>query len=77
MHSLNGITSLFNSQADEKLIAEKFGSGKQVDVSDITVEFDLAAQIGLNMGEARCQQLYNRWVGLVRQVGIYGAFLQV
>jgi gamma-glutamylcysteine synthetase len=25
-----------------------------------TVEFDLAAQIGRNMGEARCQQLYNR-----------------
>jgi len=46
--------------AEEKLIAEKFGSGKQVDVSDITVEFDLAAQIGRNMGEARCQQLYNR-----------------
>eukprot|EP00091_Calanus_sinicus_P022121 TRINITY_DN687_c0_g1_i15.p1 TRINITY_DN687_c0_g1~~TRINITY_DN687_c0_g1_i15.p1 ORF type:complete len:265 (+),score=86.30 TRINITY_DN687_c0_g1_i15:223-1017(+) len=45
---------------EEKLIAEKFGSGKQVDVSDITVEFDLAAQIGRNMGEARCQQLYNR-----------------
>ena len=48
-------------QAEEKLIAEKFGSGKQVDVSDITVEFDLAAQIGRNMGEARCQQLYNRY----------------
>ena len=48
-------------QAEEKLIAEKFGSGKQVDVSDIPVEFDLAAQIGRNMGEARCQQLYNRY----------------
>merc|ERR1712123_318980 len=46
--------------AEEKIIAEKFGSGKQVDVSDITVEFDLAAQIGRNMGEARCQQLYKR-----------------
>ena len=68
---------LFKFQADEKLIAEKFGSGKQVDVSDITVEFDLAAQIGLNMGEARCRQLYNRWVGLVMQVGVYVAFLQV
>jgi len=45
---------------EEKIIAEKFGSGKQVDVSDITVEFDLAAQIGRNMGEARCKQLYNR-----------------
>merc|ERR1719312_1765980 len=46
--------------AEEKLIAEKFGDGRQVDVSDITVEFDLAAQIGRNMGESRCQQLYNR-----------------
>merc|ERR1719427_1543285 len=45
---------------EEKLIAEKFGDGRQVDVSDITVEFDLAAQIGRNMGESRCQQLYNR-----------------
>merc|ERR1719153_1602570 len=49
-----------NMSADEKLIAEKFGSGRQVDVSDITVEFDLAAQIGRNMGESRCRQLYNR-----------------
>merc|ERR1712234_8517 len=46
--------------AEEKMIAEKFGDGRQVDVSDITVEFDLAAQIGRNMGESRCQQLYNR-----------------
>jgi len=46
--------------AHEQLIAEKFGSRKQVDVSDITVEFDLAGQIGRNMGTSRCQQLYNR-----------------
>merc|ERR1711910_129244 len=30
---------------DERLIAENFGSGTQVDVSDITVEYDLAAQL--------------------------------
>merc|ERR1712024_42272 len=46
--------------ADEKLIAENFGSGTQVDVSDITVEYDLAAQLGKYMGLERCQQLYNR-----------------
>merc|ERR1712001_118678 len=46
--------------ADEKLIAENFGSGTQVDVSDITVEYDLAAQLGKYMGLDRCQQLYNR-----------------
>merc|ERR1711981_476594 len=45
---------------DEKLIAENFGSGTQVDVSDITVEYDLAAQLGKYMGLERCQQLYNR-----------------
>jgi len=42
------------------LIAENFGSGTQVDVSDITVEYDLAAQLGKYMGLERCQQLYNR-----------------
>merc|ERR1711990_1184010 len=45
---------------DERLIAENFGSGNQVDVSDITVEYDLAAQLGKYMGLERCQQLYNR-----------------
>ena len=42
------------------MIAENFGSGTQVDVSDITVEYDLAAQLGKYMGLERCQQLYNR-----------------
>jgi len=42
----------------EKTIADYFGNGKTVDVSDITVEFDLAAQIGANMGAQRCQELY-------------------
>merc|ERR1712024_155829 len=46
--------------AGERLIAENFGSGTQVDVSDITVEYDLAAQLGKYMGLERCQQLYNR-----------------
>merc|ERR1711913_216296 len=45
---------------DERLIAENFGSGTQVDVSDITVEYDLAAQLGKYMGLERCRQLYNR-----------------
>merc|ERR1711990_90126 len=45
---------------DERLIAENFGRGNQVDVSDITVEYDLAAQLGKYMGLERCQQLYNR-----------------
>ena len=47
-------------QEDERLIAENFGSGTQVDVSDITVEYDLAAQLGKYMGLERCQDLYNR-----------------
>ena len=42
------------------MIAENFGSGTQVDVSDITVEYDLAAQLGKYMGRERCRQLYNR-----------------
>merc|ERR1711953_394563 len=45
---------------DERLIAENFGRGNQVDVSDITVEYDLAAQMGRFMGLERCRQLYNR-----------------
>ena len=49
---------MFTVKVDEKLIAEKFGDGRQVDVSDITVEFDLPVQIGRNKGESRCQQLY-------------------
>ena len=40
-------------QEDERLIAENFGSGTQVDVSDITVEYDLAAQLGKYMGLSR------------------------
>ena len=31
-----------------------------MDVSLITVEFDLASQIGRNMGGARCRALYSR-----------------
>merc|ERR1712061_310879 len=50
----------FGFTEDERLIAENFGSGTQVDVSDITVEYDLAAQLGKYMGLERCQQLYNR-----------------
>ena len=47
---------MFIGKVEEKLIAEKFGESRQVDVSEITVEFDLAAQIWRNMGESRCQQ---------------------
>merc|ERR1712061_450603 len=50
----------FGFTEDVRLIAENFGSGNQVDVSDITVEYDLAAQLGKYMGLGRCQQLYNR-----------------
>ena len=49
---------MFTGKVEEKLIAQKFGDGRQVNVSDITVEFDLAAQIGIYVGESRCQQLY-------------------
>ena len=40
--------NMFIGKVYEKLIAEMFGDGRKVDVSDITVEFDLAAQIGRN-----------------------------
>lgn len=45
---------------EEQIIADNFGSGKTVDVSDITVEFDLASQVGKFMGKSRCEELYNR-----------------
>lgn len=45
---------------EEAIIADKFGAGGSVDVSLITVEFDLASQIGRHMGEARCGELYSR-----------------
>merc|ERR1712243_437224 len=44
---------------EEAIIAESFGQ-KSVDVSDITVEFDLASQIGKFMGKGRCEELYHR-----------------
>jgi len=45
---------------EEAIIAQSFGQGKSVDVSDITVEFDLASQIGKFMGQGRCEELYHR-----------------
>merc|ERR1712059_52937 len=45
---------------NEKTIADYFGNGRSVDVGEITVEFDLAAQVGKNMGKGRCQELYGR-----------------
>jgi len=45
---------------EEEIIADKFGSGGSVDVSEITVEFDLASQIGKFMGDKRCKELYSR-----------------
>ena len=47
-------------QDEEAIIAQSFGQGKSVDVSDITVEFDLASQIGKFMGRGRCEELYHR-----------------
>merc|ERR1711976_386839 len=44
---------------EEAIIAQSFGQGKSVDVSDITVEFDLASQIGKFMGRGRCEELYH------------------
>jgi len=46
--------------SEESILADKFGSGKAVDVSEITVEFDLASQIGKFMGQKRCAEMYNR-----------------
>lgn len=45
---------------EENIIAAKFGAGGAVDVSDITVEFDLASQVGKYMGIERCIELYKR-----------------
>jgi len=45
---------------NEQIIADSFGSGGAVDVSKVEVEFELAAQIGKNMGEGRCAEIYSR-----------------
>ena len=54
------IVAYFKFQSEESILADKFGSGKAVDVSEITVEFDLASQIGKFMGQKRCAEMYNR-----------------
>lgn len=46
--------------SNEKIIADSFGSGNAVDVSKVEVEFELAAQIGKNMGMGRCGEIYSR-----------------
>jgi len=45
---------------EERYIVNRFGSGSQVDISRVEVEFELAAQIGKNMGIDRCGVMYSR-----------------
>lgn len=53
-------TAAKNLNNNEKIIADNFGSGNAVDVSKVEVEFELAAQIGKNMGIERCGEVYSR-----------------
>merc|ERR1712059_89381 len=45
---------------NSRIVADYFGSGRAIDVSSVMVEFELAAQVGKNMGMTRCKQLFLR-----------------
>ena len=45
---------------DEAKIAQLFGKTESIDLSAVTVEFDVAALMGKKVGEAQCETIYNR-----------------
>ena len=45
---------------DETKIAQLFGKSGNIDLSAVTVEFDLAALIGQQAGEYQCNTIYSR-----------------
>jgi hypothetical protein len=45
---------------DEKAIVALFGQNESIDVTAVTVEFDLAALMGQKAGAAQCSKIYSR-----------------
>lgn len=45
---------------DEAKIAQLFGKSGNIDLSAVTVEFDLAALMGQQVGEEQCNTIYSR-----------------
>jgi len=45
---------------DEAKIAQLFGKTESIDLSAVTVEFDVAALMGKKVGEAQCETIYSR-----------------
>ena len=45
---------------DEAKIAHLFGKSGNIDLSAVTVEFDLAALMGQQVGEGQCNTIYSR-----------------
>ena len=45
---------------EERAIAVLFGQAENIDVTVVTVEFDLAAHMGRKAGEDQCQLIYSR-----------------
>ena len=51
----------FNTlDTEERAIAILFGQAENIDVTAVTVEFDLAAHMGRKAGEGQCQLIYSR-----------------
>ena len=51
----------FNTlDTEERAIAILFGQAENIDVTAVTVEFDLAAHMGRKAGESQCQMIYSR-----------------
>merc|ERR1712012_646844 len=45
---------------EEQAIAKLFGQTENIDVTAVTVEFDLAAHMGRKAGQNQCQLIYSR-----------------
>ena len=45
---------------DDAKVAKLFGKSGNIDVTAVTVEFDLAALIGQKAGESQCYTMYSR-----------------
>ena len=45
---------------EEQAIAKLFGQAENIDVTAVTVEFDLAAHMGRKAGQDQCQLIYSR-----------------
>jgi len=47
-------------EADEQILANVFGKTAEIDLTSTSVEFDVAALIGRQVGEAQCNKIYAR-----------------